>query len=289
METARWLDWRCRNHRAGRVDRLYFGHETCHTALPGKDAAIRFIRRHRTNCRAFTFVTPFMTTAGLRTLQETLSGLSVELDALEVVCNDWGLLWQLTRPGQPPVVPVAGRLLAPQFVDPRYQRILSPGDRSDPTPQVTHLDGTRCRLMRQRPTAALRAHLRSCPLGGRTMNRLLRSLGVRRGELNNPGHGLSLDRRPGFAYSLYVPDVLLSVMRFCPGPGEDFRAPCDGLSGFCRQKEVPWHYKGFPVGLTRTGNALYYKNPRLPGNLEKLPIDRIVYTDSASRKPGDSV
>jgi hypothetical protein len=97
--------------------------------------------------------------------------------------------------------------------------------------------------------------------------------GVRRLELNNVPQGLELQGYPGWSFSLHLPEVLLSVMRPCPGEGEDFRskAVCPRGDG----APVSWDCHQLPASLIRRDNGLYYQNAIEPPNMSNT-VDRIV-------------
>jgi len=276
MEHARWIDWKEKITFDKSVDRIYFGHETCQDALPSPEDAADLINHFCDGHVGFTLVTPFLTHAGMETVHKVISRMSDELNRFEVVCNDWGLLMELSVRKE--CTPVVGRLLSGQFTDPRFQRILSPGGNSSESRTVTHVDGTVCTLKRRSPSDALEKHYKGCSLDRVDVISLLRSFGANRCEISNTLQGIEIRHTPGFFYSLYIPEVLLSVMRKCPGKKEDMSTlPACSFSK-CRE-EVSWRCLGFPVDVVRRGNGLYYKNPNMPSNMELLPIDRVVHLE----------
>jgi hypothetical protein len=193
-----------------------------------------------------------------------------------VVCSDWGLLHELGR--YPGATIVLGRLLTAQVTDPRMLRILEHPHPGRALRQIAHVDGTRCALKARRASSGLQRHYRSCWVDKPQAIALLAQHGISRCELSNAAQGLEL-AFPGVRYTLHIPEVLVTVMRFCPGQGEDFnqkprRCPCAGhpASG----QAVPWFHATLPVELFRRDNALYYNWPAHPANLHGLPVDRIV-------------
>lgn len=275
MESAYWVDWQEGTSTPMPPGRVYFGHETCERLLPSPHAASELAKKARANGRPLTLVTPLLTNFGMDQAQRLIDTLLDLFGDLEVVCSDWGMLDLLAS--RQTGTPIVGRLLAAQSTDPRIMRIMSPPASATARRRVRHLDGTLCELQYDPPSPDLALHYRSCWLDKPSVLAFLMGCGVHRAEISNPGQGVELIRRPGWSYSLHVPDVLVAVMRNCPAGGEDFdhAAPC--RSGGCGLTEITWRLDGLSVDVIRRGNGLYYRWPQLPPNLALLPIDRIVY------------
>ena len=270
LEQAAWLDWRTPLTAELTATRVYFGHETCERLLPAAGAISRWARSAVDKGVALTLVTPFLTNAGLDQARRLIDCLSSINGGMEVVCSDWGLLDVLAR--EKAATPVVGRLLAARPADPRLMRMFAGGRERT----LTHLDGTLCQLKYRPPGAELARLYRGCWLDRPELISWFMSRGVRRAEIDNTGHGIELAGFPGWSYSLHVPEVLVAVMRRCPGVGEDFSAPAACPSSRCVAPAVEWKMPGSPAALKRKQNALFYERPDLPDNFESLPIDRIV-------------
>lgn len=280
LEQAVWVDWRAPLPAELTAPRVYFGHETCERLLPSAAAISEWARSALDRGVALTLVTPFLTNPGLDRARRLIDCLSAIDGAVEVVCSDWGLLDVLAR--ERAVTPVVGRLLAARPADPRLMRMFAGGRERT----LTHLDGTACRLKHQPPGAQLARHYRGCRFDRPETISWFQSIGVRRAEIDNTGHGIDLAGFPGWWFSLHAPEVLVAVMRRCPGLGEDFGAPAACPSSRCGAPAVEWKMPGFPVALRRRQNALFYDWPDLPGNLASLPIDRIVRRERAEPTHG---
>jgi hypothetical protein len=139
-----------------------------------------------------------------------------------------------------------------------------------------HLDGAVCRVARRVPLPALLEHLGGCWLDRAEVRAFLMARGVRRAEISHTPLGLRITRGTGWSYSLHVSDVLLTVMRRCPGEAEDFGSPrrcgraCTGAG------DVPWMGPSWPVNIFRRANALYYRWRGPVPDVVSLGIDRVV-------------
>ncbi|HPA20132.1 MAG TPA: hypothetical protein PLU30_20455 [Verrucomicrobiae bacterium] len=278
MEIAHWYDWRSPTGSDTSGQRVYFGHETCQQLLPTPGAARELARRLRDSGKSVTLVVPYLTEAGLRDSVRLIEGLLTQDASLEVVSSDWGLLHEIGRRGLGS--PVVGRLLSGQLTDPRLARIMDVNRRRQPRP-VRHLDGTVCQLQYIPPSLAMANRIRSCGLDRPEIIGFLKALGIRRCELSNISQGMELASIPGWSYSLHIPDVLITVMRRCPGSGEDFASAehrcTDKVTPSCHGEPRAWEMPGINATVFRRDNALYYRQPNLPTNLQQLPIDRLVH------------
>lgn len=218
-----------------------------------------------------SLVTPFLTPKGLNKVRVLIDGMLERLGELEVVCSDWGLLYDLRR--HQLATPVVGRLLVAQITDPRIIRMTESGFSAAPEKQIRHMDGTPCILKTKTLSSLLQRHYRSCWTDKPDAIAFLSHLGIDRCELSNAAQGIELTF-PGLCYTLHVPEVLVTVMRNCPGDGENFNTkshcPCKA------DKAVRWSNKNLPFDLFRRDNALYYNWAAYPDNLDSLPVDRIV-------------
>ena len=288
METAWWFDWREDAERLPRADRVYFGHETCAQRLPSIARAAELCRRAADGGTAVTLVLPCLTERGMAVGLRLVAHLVATFESLEVVASDWGLLRELSL--RKLATPVVGRLLTAQHTDPRILRVVAPrsgvpGDRAvhpreTPTAALRHaihLDGTLCDVEWRSPSPALVEHYRSCWIDRQEVMALLQDWGIHSCELSNTPQGIVFGRVAGWSCSLHVPEVLVAVMRQCPGPGEDMAgpAPCATCTG--DRGEIPWSCDTLPVPFFRRDNALYYRWARQPQELADLPIDRLVY------------
>ena len=278
VERAIWLDWRHAEVPDLAPDaRIYLGHETCEHLLPTLGQTLRFLKRvDHDRGRALALVTPFLTDAGLSAARSLIAELLAQWGELEIVCNDWGLLWDLAceRVGRLAV----GRLLAGQSLDPRIDGMLTglpakPGPGS-PGTMVRHMDGTGCLLRHRAPSADLATHFRAVSVDREGLGAFLATHGIGRCEISYPRQGLCTSGQQ-WAYTLHRPWIPLSVLR-CQTPSP--RAGVGNRQCPCSPSEEILRSPDFPVSLVQRDNVLgYCEHASLPdAALAALGIDRIV-------------
>ena len=234
--------------------RVYFGDEFCERLLPGKDDLEEVMEHVTSRGLLFTFVTPYVTEAGLEKVERLTCLLP---DETEVVFNDWGV-FRVLKSRFPNLVPVLGRLLTKIKRGPRIAGFL------DRLPEKTV------------------EHFRKTNLDVPIYNRFLQGNNIRRAELDNPLQGLDLSGVPGsLSLSLYVPFAYVTTTRFC------LVANCDvpekkGFIGVfpchkeCRKYTFYLDNAVMTTHLIRRGNTIFYKNTNVPEELKDSHIDRIV-------------
>ena len=274
IETAYRVNWQNMQTWESFPDRVYIGHETCENLLPPKETALEVIKYYTNLGCKVTLVTPFLTPSGITKAIHCIEYLSGFIESLEVVCSDWGLLDFLSykKIGEP----IAGRLLAGQSLDPRIARMFNTNENTNYKRILTHLDRTKCELQYESITEELKLHYQTSAINKTEVAEYLTEKGIRRCELNNIPQGISLLSNK-MKYTLYFPDVLISVMRQCPGAGENFNIH-KKCRHHCNENEnVTWHNDSMPYEFFRSDNGLYYNQTKLPENLQSIPVDRIVY------------
>jgi hypothetical protein len=177
-----------------RFSRLYFGNEFCERLIPGAADLRRAAGAAAARGLGLTFLTPYVTDAGLERLRPALDLLAARpADGVEVVANDWGLV-HLLRRDYPSLRLVLGRLMNRMLRDPRVTHYLA----SAPAPEEAH------RALRQSGVTA--------PI----FRRFLARLGVERVEFDHLPQGLDMDfRQLGLAASLYLPYGYIATGRVC--------------------------------------------------------------------------
>lgn len=234
--------------------RVYYGDEFCERLLPAPKELKEVMRQVADRGCSFTFVTPYVTQAGLKQVAKLVKALP---DATEVVFNDWGV-FRMLKGEYPHLTPVLGRLLTKIKRGPRIMNFID-------------------RL----PPDAL-AHLRSTSLGVPRYVQFLHENRIQRAELDNPLQGLDLSDVPRtMQLSLYIPFAYVTTTRFC------LVANCDvpdkkGFIGVfpcgreCRKYTFYLDNAAMTTLLIRRGNTIFYKNTTVPPELKESQIDRVV-------------
>lgn len=173
--------------------RLYFGHEFCERRAPALAEVRRAYDAAGDAGLAFTFVTGYVTDAGLDRLRPILAWLATLGDRrVEVVVNDWGVARLVGLAGA--LRPVLGRLMNRMLRDPRV------------VPGLVNADAPEGAL------AAVRQSAAATPV----FRRLLARMGVARVEYDNLIQGLDMDFGAlGLSASLYVPYGYVVTGRVC--------------------------------------------------------------------------
>ena len=238
-------------------DRIYFGHEFCQRLLPSPEDLCRAASHAEDRGLGFTFVTPFVTNAGLKRVGELTCAVLDRMQdrGMEVVVNDWGVLHFLRRE-HPDVTLVLGRLLTKQKRGPRLLRIAG-----------------------RMPEAAV-DHFRRSNADVPHVTEFLKRMSVGRVELDNLLQGIR--RNDGLPASLYHPYGYISTTRLClmmrgDRPGKNLRSL--GVCGReCRHYDVTLRHRDMPADILLKGNTQFFRNDEFPDDLDSLNINRLVYT-----------
>jgi len=234
---------------------LYFGIEFCETLIPIKDdlkEIIEFCDEKNIN---FTFVTPYVTDLGLNKLKPLLNDLNELNKEIEVVVNDFGVL-DLINNKYTNLKPVLGRLLSKQKKGPRILNI------KDKLPKEAW------------------EHFQSSNVDIDVMQNFLVENKVKRVELDNLIQGVKVELRK-VKGSLYYPYVNVTTTRLCLTNGCDKRLkpklgihPCEKE---CQEYTFKLTNKDMPVTILLKGNSQFFRNDKLPENLEEMGIDRLIF------------
>jgi hypothetical protein len=234
--------------------RVYYGDEFCDRLIPFEKELKEVMSEVKEKGLSFTFVTPYVTEAGLKKLIKLFSVLP---EKTEVVVNDWGA-FRVIKERFSDLAPVLGRLMIKLKRGPRIAGFLA----SLPKESVDHLKRTN--------------------LGVPVYSKFLTENNIFRAEIDNPLQGFDLSDVPKeIKLSLYIPFAYVTTTRFC------LTANCDdadkkGVIGVfpcgkeCRKYTF---YLDNPVMnkmLIRRGNTIFYQNTQIPEKINNFNIDRIV-------------
>ncbi|AFM40149.1 hypothetical protein Desaci_1112 [Desulfosporosinus acidiphilus SJ4] len=98
--------------------RIYYGQGFCERAIPSLHEVLEIYHLTQENSQEMTLVTPYVTDHGLLKLRDLFQGLAEKGLELEVVVNDWGILYLLNHEF-PSFKPIIGRQLNKAWRDPR--------------------------------------------------------------------------------------------------------------------------------------------------------------------------
>ncbi|MEM2104248.1 MAG: hypothetical protein QW717_05095 [Candidatus Bathyarchaeia archaeon] len=237
--------------------RIYFGNEFCERLLPSPeevDATLKFVLE---NNLSFSFVTPYVTDAGLKRIEKLLAIIAERKPESEVIFNDWGILHVLNLK-YPNFEPVIGRLLNKMKRDPRLLIFID----SLPETAIEYFKGLNINV----------------PI----FQNFLKEKGVKRVEVDNTLQGVKTNfKNLGFNASLYTPYVYVTTSRLCLAISCNVYGMEDVVGIFpckkeCRKYTSYLKAPVMPVTLIRKGNTVFLKNQEIPKNLEEIGINRLV-------------
>jgi len=237
------------DHANKGYSRLYFGQEFCERLLPLPNELSKAVSCAKDTKIGFTLVTPYVTEKGLNQTRELLSLLVNRMPGAEVVINDWGVLHLVNDEFQK-LQPILGRLLYKQKRDPRISLLKNK------------------RAIAQFPNCAFIEFL--------IQNR------IKRVDSDTfPLFSCTGLNNPIIEGSLYYPFTYVATTRSCvlAGCENNQRKNLSGV--FPCQKECQRftfiiQSKMFPVNLFLKGNTQFFKNEKVPSNLEEKGINRLV-------------
>lgn len=245
-------------HLDNGYSRLYYGSEFCQRLIPSEKDLSEVLDLASANDLGFTFLTPYVTNDGLRTLEFLLGKIAREKPGSEVVFNDWGVL-ELIKDKQETLIAVMGRMLNKMKRGPRLMRFLD-----------------------MLPTETVE-YYRNCNLGVPAYQYFLIRNRIRRVELDNLLQGMDVDLgQSGIHASLYVPYAFVTTTRFCPAISCDVPGREDEIGIFpcrqeCRRYCFTLTHPVMAVPLISKGNTKFFRNEKLPEDLERNHVDRLVY------------
>lgn len=236
--------------------RIYFGNEFCERLIPSVEDVSRMFDLCREINVKLSFLTPYVTDFGIRQLEEIFEFLNSLKLKTEIIINDFGVL-ELIRNKSYEFKLVLGRLLNQQKRGPRLAKILN------------------------RLPSDLIKHFCSTYLDREEIVSILLELGIERIEFDNIPLGLTRYPLPKLKASLYYPFVYVSTTRLCPTSKAfkpNFRLRLiENCETECRICHFKLKHKSMPEDLILKGNTYFLYWDKLPPNLEKLGIDRVVW------------
>jgi hypothetical protein len=229
-----------------RFSRCVYGNEFCEHLIPSARRLESIIRAAREHQMALTFLTPYVSDAGIEALRPVFELLSEAGDKCEVVFNDWGVL-NLLRREFAKLTPVQGRLMNKSLRDPRVTSVYATSEAPGP---------------------AL-VSLRRSNLDCTSYTGFLSEFGVDSVEVDNLPQGVDLSFvGDGMKASAYVPFGFISTSRICMAAGIHYEkrdkfqpgAPCHHE---CQTHLLEYTYTNTPFGnrdqkFYLKGNTYFY-------------------------------
>ena len=173
-------------------ERVYFGNEFCQHLIPAIEHIDKVKKIAKEKHLKFTLVTPYVTDSGMKNLLPLFSYLDECDENIEVVVNDYGVLYALSSRYRR-LVPVLGRLMNKMERDPRFAMELPSGM-------------TPGQLSVWQQTCLSQPHYK----------RILAEMGIKRFEFDIVPQGMKVDLSDGrFPASLYYPWTYTTTGRIC--------------------------------------------------------------------------
>jgi hypothetical protein len=270
--SLKWLDLITREGLE--FSRLYFGQEFCEHLIPAADEVEQAYFFARQLGWEFSYVTGYVTAAGLQKTRENLACLAGHGHVGEVVVNDWGVLRMLRREF-PRMQPILGRLLSKQKRLARFNTPTTP-----PPVFMAGIEASEESIRRNQIGA-----YRDISLANPVFRAFLRAQGIVGADLDIVPAGVRAPEQGwGMPLGFYFPWGYVAGGRNCPTAGvvEPRRAhvAVDGACPrFCRRFNLSRPLAHYPEMTLQRGNALFvfhgeYASPWFDGNVS---YDRLIF------------
>jgi hypothetical protein len=231
-----------------RFGRCAYGTEFCEHLIPDLGSLRETYIAARVRGLDFTFLTPYVSEAGINKLRQLLDCLQ-QLGPAEVSFNDWGVLHMLRREF-PALVPVQGRLLNKSLRDPRVMGVYADSQAASAA------------------AAATLAVLQRSNLDCSSYTRLLARFGVTQVEMDLLPQQTHLELPDGLSVSVYFPFGFIATSRSCMAAGLHCRKPDKFQPGApcrheCQTHLIEYAYTNSPFGnrdqrFWLKGNTYFY-------------------------------
>lgn len=238
-----------------KYERLYFGNEFCQNRIPSLDEVKRSLDFAEDKNIELTFVTPYVSNKGLNKIKDILKLLSTYQKNIEVVVNDWGVLYYINNHHKKFQI-IIGRLLTKQRRGPEIIKLLD-----------------------KLPKDVLE-HFKSSNMESEEIYNYLSEKGVKRVEFDNLLQGINL-KNVKFKKSLYHPYLYVTTTRLCMSNtfGGKYKTEQIGIlpcNKECENYITNLRHSQMPTKLIVKGNTQFIINKTLP-DLGKEGIDRLIY------------
>lgn len=246
MEKAVLISQITKINKIKKYDRVYIGSEFCQNLLP----EVNYLKQilNQLSDKKISLITPIVNEVGLLKIGQILDFLTKEVKSLEIIVNDFGVL-NLVHHKYPFIVPVLGRIISQQVVT------LYPN---------------------------------SSVKDANTIKTLCSKYNIDRIEIDTKGKNTSIEIPKSIKklkVSLYYPYLLVTTTNRCIIPrlfdesydvNKNYKCHQECLK---IQKAITFSYPMIKEKIYLKGNTHFIRHKTLPKNIEKMNIDRIVYTD----------
>ena len=254
------------------ISRLYFGQEFCEYLIPSLAELEEAYAMAQQREWQFTYVTGYVTDAGLAKTRRNLEFLAEQDAPCEVVVNDWGVLAVIARE-LPQLQPVLGRMMIKQQRMARFSRV------AFPPVNLEQIDA----LEEEIQANQLRV-LRGLHFVVRRYREELQRLRVRRLDLDIVPQGVDLPPDAwGFGVSCYFPWSYVTCGRNCltasvNDPWREYVVVEGTCARPCRTLNRSTQLEKFGSRIAQRGNAVFVANTRYADHYltGELPVDRVV-------------
>jgi ribosomal protein L30/L7E len=241
---------------------IYFGDGFCQNKIPTARDILKALRLAKKYDKKLVFVTPYVTSEGLKKLEKVFNTLSKNNYAGEIVFNDWGVFNSLKKYPKLKHL-VLGRLLAKQKTDPAIYELISRRRSPDKAKQ-------------KKIPLTMKHYFASASVDDIEFQKFLKARSVTRVETDYIFWDKSHSKKSLIKKSLYLPYTYVTTTRLC-GIISMRGAKCDKS---CKIKTV--QYSGDNgADYVAKGNTLFFYNKKLPSlkNIKQSGIDRIVFNE----------
>lgn len=261
-----------RDEENSAYSRIYFGSEFCQNLIPSLDTLKKQYFLAKDKDQAFTFVTSYVTNAGLEKLDNLLSFLNDQQN-VEVVFNDWGV-FKLIKDNYSNLDLVLGRLLTKQRRDPRMLKILEGRQKARKINQILAGKKETIILIPKEVPSSLFEYYRGSVINAPIFQKYLLSQDIKRVEIDNLVWKMSVKVDKRIRVSIYLPYGYITTTRMCGR----LTLTYESCKKECKRYFIQLEDSSLPVPFYIIGNTIFYQS-ETPSDkyLEKLGIDRVVY------------
>ena len=240
--------------------RIYFGHEFCAYMLPSLNEINDIMRIAEHKNIGLTFVTPYVNESDLAKVKRLLEKIYKKYRYIEVVVNDWGIMNYIKENYDYEII--LGRLLTKQkrgyFISNKNMEIMS----------IENLKLSKYDI----------EYLKSSILDNAYLSQYLGNIGVKRVGIDNLLIGLN-NNKTRFSVDLYFPYCYLTTSNYCRtyliNKGiKRFERVANNCERYCLEDRRNITIAEREIILK--GNTQFYKNDKMPSNLNRFNVDRII-------------